>query len=210
MSSSTVEFRVIPPTVTNQEVDDTRQQAAANIANLLNALAPEQLEFINQQLLSVTACKLHSTAAEAALVAELTDGFQVSELEQQELELVTLLRHFEWRRKLLANALSASQVAQLLGTSRQTPHDRVKSGTLLAVLDRGVWRFPSWQFDPEGPDGTVAGLPEVLQALQVSPLAKLSWLVRPNSFLDRLTPLEALKRGEKERVLTEAASVGVL
>ena len=204
--SSTIKFRVTPPTGA-EEMGNTRQQAAVNIANLLNDLAPGQLEFINKQLNSVTVPKPHSTTAEAALVAELTDGFQLREQEQQELELVTLLRHFEWRRKLLANALSASQVAQLLGTSRQTPHDRVKSGTLLAVLDRGVWRFPSWQFDSEGPDGTIAGLPEVLQALQVSALAKLSWLVRPNSLLNELTPVEALQRREKERVLVEAAAV---
>ena len=135
--------------------------------------------------------------------------YGIGEREQQELELVSLLCHFEWRRKLLANSLSASQVAQLLGTSRQTPHDRVKSGTLLAIFDRGVWRFPSWQFAAEGLDGIIDGLPEVLQILHVSPLAKLSWLVRPNSVLDGLTPVEALKRGYKERVLSEAASVGV-
>jgi len=172
-------------------------------------LAPEQLEFIHQQLLRVDLPQPDSTVEKAALVAELTEGFQASEQEQQELELVSLLRHFEWRRKLLANTLSASQVAQLLGTSRQTPHDRVKSGTLLAVFDRGVWRFPSWQFDPEGPDGTIDGLSEVLQTLQVCPLAKLNWLVRSNSVLDGQTPVEALKRGQKERVLSEAMGVGV-
>lgn len=42
------------------------------------------------------------------------------------------------------------------------------------MFDRGVWRFPSWQFDPEGPDETIDGLPEVLQQiLHISTLAKL-------------------------------------
>lgn len=152
--SSTFEFRVTPA-VANEEMDSPRYLAAERIASLLNVLAPEQLEFIHQQLLRVNLLQPHSTAEKAALVSGLTEGFQINKQEQQELELVSLLRHFEWRRKLLADTLSASQVAQLLGTSRQTPHDRVKSGTLLAVLDRGVWHFPPWQFDPEGPDGTI-------------------------------------------------------
>lgn len=206
--SSTLEFRVTPA-VAGDEMNSPRYLAAEGIASLLNVLAPEQLEFIHEQLLRVNLPQPHSTGEKAALVTELTEGFQASKEDQQELELVSLLRHFEWRRKLLADALSASQVAQLLGTSRQTPHDRVKSGTLLAVFDRGVWRFPSWQFDPEGPDGTIDGLSEVLQALQVCPLAKLNWLVRSNSVLDGQTPVEALKRGQKERVLSEAMGVGV-
>ena len=208
--SSAVEFRVTPEKVASEEVNNARYLAAEGIANLLNVLAPEQLEFIHQQLLRVNSPQPYSTANKAALVAELTEGFQVGEQEQQELELVSLLRHFEWRRRLLKSALSASQVAQLLGTSRQTPHDRAKSGTLLAVFDRGVWRFPSWQFDPEGPDGTIDGLPEVLQSLHVSLLAKLNWLVSPNQVLDGQTPVEALKGGQKERVLSEAVSVGVI
>jgi hypothetical protein len=84
----------------------------------------------------------------------------------------------------------------------------VKGGTLLAVLDRGVWRFPAWQFDPEGPDGVVEGLPEVLRALEVSPLAKASWLVRPNQYLEGRTPLAALKEGRVEAVRSAAEAVG--
>ena len=101
-------------------------------------------------------------------------------------------------------------MAKLLGTSRQTPHDRIKSQTLLGVLDKGTYRFPAWQFDPEGPDGVIDGLPEVLRVLEVSDFAKLNWLMRPNPFLDGLTPLVALKQGQKERVIREAAAVGAL
>ncbi|MGH3147230.1 MAG: hypothetical protein ACRDTR_15645, partial [Rubrobacter sp.] len=104
---------------------------------------------------------------------------------------------------------TAPQVANLLDTTRQTPHDRVRSGTLLAVFDRGVWRFPAWQFDPEGPDGVIEGLPDVLQALHASPLAKASWLVRPNQYLEGRTPLETLKEGLKEPVKNAAETVGI-
>lgn len=110
---------------------------------------------------------------------------------------------------MLSGSLTAAEVASLLGTSRQTPHDRLKNQTLLGVLDRGAYRFPAWQFDPEGPDGVVNGLPSVSRALSVSDLAKISWFTRPNPFLDGLTPLQALRSGQKERVLAEAVSVGV-
>jgi len=131
-----------------------------------------------------------------------------SQSERLHLEMESLAKAFDYRRNLLAEAVTASEVARLLSTSRQTPHDRVKARTLLAVMDNGALRFPIWQFDPQGSDGVIAGLSEVLKALHVSDFAKLSWLVRPNPFLDGLTPVESLKQGMKERVLQEAAIVG--
>lgn len=204
----TLEFRVSHLGAKDEkEVDKNHQQAAENIVSLLNDLPLDELDVLSKRLRSVTQ-GFKSTAAEDALVAELT-GYQFSEVERLELEFASLVRNFQWRRELLKGALSASQVAEdLLGTSRQTPHDRLKSNSLLAVLDRGSWRFPVWQFDPEGPDGVIDGLPEVLKALKVSQLSKLSWLVRPNPFLDGLTPVEALKQGQKERVLAEAVGIG--
>lgn len=205
--SAALEFSVSHLGTKNEkEVDKNHQHAAENIVNLLNDLHPDELDFLDERLHSVTQ-ESKSTAAEDALVVKLT-GHQFSEVERQKLEFASLLRKFQWRQELLKGALSASQVADLLGTSRQTPHDRVKSNSLLAVLDRGAWRFPAWQFDPEGPDGVVNELPEVLKALKVSQLSKLSWLVRSNPFLDGLTPVEALKQGQKEQVLAEAIGIG--
>src|SRR5690349_13699588 len=68
----------------------------------------------------------------------------------------SLLQLFEARRALLEeDTITAPQVAELLGVSRQTPLNRLRDKTLLAVLDRGAWRFPLWQFDAEGPDGVL-------------------------------------------------------
>lgn len=128
--------------------------------------------------------------------------------ERLELEFETLAQAFEYRRRLLSDTITASRVAEILGTSRQTPHDRVKAQTLLAVQDNGAVRFPLWQFDPEGPDGVLRGFPAVLKALQFSDFAKLSWFVRPNPFLDGRTPKEALKQGDHEAVLQEAEAAG--
>lgn len=119
-----------------------------------------------------------------------------------------MLENFAYRRQLLAGALSAPQVAKLLGTSRQTPHDRVQAKTLLGVMDKGALKFPAWQFDPEGADGVIDGLPEILKALHMSEFAKLSWLMRPNPYLEGLTPVEVLKQGGKDRAIAEALAVG--
>ena len=53
----------------------------------------------------------------------------------------------------------------------------------------------------------VEGLPEVLRALHASPLAKASWFVRPNPYLQGLTPLEALRKGQIEAVRSAAETV---
>lgn len=162
-----------------------------------------------QQVVLKTLTRLQQTAKTAnehGIDKLLKHSF--SKEERLQLEMESLARSFEYRRNLLSEAVTASQVAQLLGTSRQTPHDRVRARTILAVIDNGALRFPLWQFDPQGPDGVIAGLPEVLKALQVSDFAKLSWLLRSNPFLDGLTPVEALKQGLKDRVLQEAAIVG--
>ena len=139
----------------------------------------------------------------------LTGGRSFTEKERLELETASIARYFERRRELLEDTLSAPQVARLLGTARQTPHDRANAGTLLAVRERSGLRFPRWQFDAEGPEGVLMGLPEVVKALAVSPLEKLGWFVRPNPYLEGHTPLEALKAGEWERLVSIACGVGV-
>ena len=149
-------------------------------------------------------------ATKASLVLALAGGRTFRPEETLLLELEAQQRAFAHRHALLQGSLSASQVAALLRTGRQTPHDRLHSQTLLAVEDQGRWKFPYWQFDPNGPQGVVAGLPEVLKALSLSPLGKVSWLTSPNSFLEGRTPLQALKEDDKERVVDQALCVGVV
>jgi len=144
-----------------------------------------------------------------AAVTALMAGRTYTAAERMAARFDVLARSFARRRELLADSLTATQVAQLLGTSRQTPHDRVESGTLLAVMDRGALRFPIWQFDPDGEGGVITGLPGVLRVLEVSRMAKVSWLTRPNQMLDGATPLASLKSGEVERVVGLARAVGV-
>lgn len=194
-----------------QEAPWTRRQRAVQtrllIQELVNNLPPQDLTVLLERVHDT----LHPSdaALEANLLAEkLTNGRRYSTTERASLEILTVVRAFERRRELLENSLTSTQVARILGTSRQTPHDRLKSGTLLAVLDNGAWRFPAWQFDPNGPDAVVPGLPQAIAALEHVPtLAQISWFVRPNAHLDGRSPIDALKRGELSRVLSVARAV---
>jgi len=125
------------------------------------------------------------------------------------LELRSLRQRFQFRRQVLSRTISADEVADLLQTrSRQTPHDRAKAGTLLGIRDNGRLRFPLGQFDPEGPDGVVPGLADVLKALDFSDLAKAAWLERPHPALEGQTPLKRLSQGELAGVLAVARRAG--
>jgi hypothetical protein len=141
-----------------------------------------------------------------------TTGERVGSREEHALaELASLLDLFAARRRLLADALTAPQVADVLGISRQAAAGRAESGSLLAVLDRGAYRFPRWQFDPRGPDGVIAGLREVLEALEPQPaFSKLVFLTRPNTTLDEREPVALLRGGERDRVLAAAHAAAEL
>lgn len=149
------------------------------------------------------------TAKDRQFVARITGGKSYTAEESGVLEAAALVQSFQHRQELLRDALSVAQVAKVLGVSRQTPHDRVSAGTLLGVLDKGSWRFPQWQFAANGPNGVVAGLPDVIRALDVSPLAKVAWLTQPNRSFGGNTPLQMLKEGRADAVIAEARAVGV-
>jgi hypothetical protein len=169
-------------------------------------LTPIEQSIVTQALQQITSPTAVDPSADA--LAESITGRTFSRQERLQLEMDTLARHFQHRRQLLDQSLSASEVAKLLGTSRQTPHDRVSGQTLLAIKENGKFCFPAWQFDPTGSDGVIEGLPAVLKALAISDYGKLNWLTRANPYLEDITPIQALKAGQKERVLAEAAAVG--
>jgi hypothetical protein len=126
-----------------------------------------------------------------------------------QLEFEALRRSFALRHQLLASTIGTAEVNELLAAgSRQTVHDRLRAGTLLGILDQGKWRFPLWQFDADGPNGVIDGLAQVLQALQVSNLAKARWLQKPHPVFGGSTPLDLLRHGRLEDVLAEAGQVG--
>ena len=137
-------------------------------------------------------------------------GFPYQAAEQDQLVRDVLAESFRQRHALLEGAMSASEVSKLLDVSRQTPLNRIKKGTLLAIYENGTWLFPRWQFDPQGSIGVIEWLPRVLQSLNVSPIEKLNWFLRRSPYLENRTPKDALILGEVDRVAELARSVGAL
>lgn len=194
----------------SRDVERRRRKVLALLveraASVFEEMTPQALDRLEKKL-EQPASKL--TKADEQFVARIARGKTYTAEERAVIEAAALVQSFQHRQELLRESLSVAQVAKVLGVSRQTPHDRVAAGTLLAVLDKGSLRFPSWQFDSNGPNGVLAGLPEVLRALDVSPLAKLAWLTTPNRAWDVKTPLQMLQEGELAAVLSEARAVGV-
>jgi hypothetical protein len=184
----------------------TLDQQTTEHLQTFNTLTPAEQKLVTHALRQITLIEVVDSATDA--LANAITGKSFSRQERIQLEMETLSKHFQHRRQLLESSLTVVQVAQLLGTSRQTPHDRASSQTLLAIRDNGKLCFPFWQFDPAGADGVIDGLPAVLKALEISDYAKLNWLTRPNPYLDGQTPIQALKAGQKERVFAEASAVG--
>jgi hypothetical protein len=167
---------------------------------------------LDEKGLSILATRLTNPCGETTADLEFAEKLGIptySQDEKRAFELVSMLKFFDYRKSLLANALPNGTVAEMLGVSRQTPHDRVKAGQLLGMLDNNVLKFPEWQFDAEGPNGVVLGLPQVLSALKCGPLAKISWLSTPNPIFDGARPIDALKMGLMDNVIHEASAVGV-
>ncbi len=199
-------------------ISNTEQKVKAVLKNhltldealdqLLASLDQEELVLLQQRLLK-SQLQIRFSDSETAFTKALS-AKQFDAHDRLKLEFANLYEFFQHRKKLLDNSLTASEVAKLLNSTRQTPHDRRKGGTLLGILDNGIWKFPTWQFDAGSPNGVIDGLPEVLKTLKLSDFSKVNWLVKPNPVLGGLAPVDALKRGMKQEVITEANGVGVI
>ena len=188
--------------------DNNDLEILFSVKHLISNMSPETKKLLKTRFESIAVQPCPPTE-EQLLAAEIS-GRSYSQEEVKELQLSNLINSFAIRNSLLKDSISGSEVATLLNcSSRQTPLDRVKNKTLLAVKDNGQWKYPLWQFDVNGSDRVIKGLPLVLATLDVSNLAKVSWLTRPNPVFEDQTPLETIKNQEVERVLTEARGVGV-
>ena len=204
------EFQLIAePPIDEEKIEqwDTATEALVErIKTIVGELHAVEIETMNKAIDTVLDTS-DISEAESALALKLT-GQQYSKKEATILEITSLMRYFNKRKELVQNSLTDVEIASLLGTTPQNIHERINNKSLLAVKDNGVWKFPLWQFDPSGADGVMDGLPEILKVLEGSEFTKLNWLNAPNPYLNRLTPVEALQRGQKAKVLTEAIALG--
>jgi hypothetical protein len=147
---------------------------------------------------------------QATLLHALEDPATVPTLLQDDPLVEARLRGIRNRADLIeaeGGAFSASQVAALLGITRQAVDKRRRTGRLLALqLGARGYRYPSWQFDDTG---ALFGLGEVLQAMAVqSPWMRASWFLTPNPSLDGMRPIDALRAGEGAAVRRAASMFG--
>jgi hypothetical protein len=115
-----------------------------------------------------------------------------------------------YRQELLRDSLTTPELAAKLSCRTQTLLNWVEKGKVLAIKEKGVWRFPSWQFDPREDEHILKGLPDVLKMLEGSTLSKLSWFLTSKRALAELTPVQALQKGMLAEVLSEARGTGEL
>jgi biotin operon repressor len=121
------------------------------------------------------------------------------------------LRGVEARELLLSaegGVLSVEDVATHLRVSRQAVDKRRRAGRLLGVnLGRRGYAYPAWQF---GPGGTLRGLEETLTALSESDTwMQVAFFLTDNTRLHGSTPLEQLRKGNLEAVLSAARAYAV-
>ena len=190
-----------------QDRDEVAKTLLHHVAASLTEASTEHLQQIAESL------KPKVIDPEKKALAKKIAGDDYSEGNLAVLELVNLERYYQRRRELLARSITTPEVAKLIGCQAiTTVHDRRKASSLLGLKDNGVYRFPLWQFDPEGDDGVIDRLPELLKTLQTSNFAKLNWLNKPLRAFEDRTPVEVLKNGDREDIedlIVEARGVGV-
>ena len=199
-------------TVTHQiEVPRNKDELAKTILNCFEASFAEASTKELKQI--VESLKPKVVDADKRALAKKIAGDDYSEGNLALLELANLKLYYQRRRELLASSITTPQVAELIGCQAiTTVHDRRKAGTLLGLKDNGVYKFPVWQFDPEGDDGVIDLLPELIKTLEISDFAKLSWLTKSLRVFEGRTPIEILRSGSDkdiEDLIIEAAGVGV-
>jgi hypothetical protein len=115
-----------------------------------------------------------------------------------------------YRRELLeraGGALRVSEVAGLLGLSRDAVDKRRKAGRLVAVeLGRHGMHYPAFQFTEEG---VLEGLERILKALEPEDgWVALQFFLEEEELLGGKTPVEALESGEVEAAAKVAEVYG--
>lgn len=148
-----------------------------------------------------------SSISEIALAKEIAGGYYTSSPEPIA-AIANYQALIDRREALLNDCWGVEEVREFLGFShRSSVGYRRKNISLLGLKDRGSYYYPQWQFDLEGEDRVVTGLPDVLKALEVDDFIKAYWLIYPHLAMEGKTPLQMLKAGEKETVLIEARAV---
>lgn len=103
--------------------------------------------------------------------------------------------------------LTARQVADLLGITRQAVDNRRKRGKLIAVeLGRRGYAYSAWQFRT---GSALPGLDRVIAAFpETSAWALIAFVLNGNAWLGGDRPLDRLRNGQIDEVIAAASQYG--
>lgn len=146
----------------------------------------------------------------AALVRALRSDELLDDLSRAEPLAPAFIRGIEARQRLIeehGGTLTAEQVAQMIGISRQAVEKRRQAGKLVALATgRHGYRYPVWQFSDSG---TLPGLEEVLGVLAPhDEWMQTVFFVTKNPRLGDRAPTELLRAGKLTPVLDAAQTYG--
>lgn len=180
---------------------------SAFIARAMNALATLTTDLDERSL--ADAAGAQSDFRVLMKVLDNPNAYQA--LKEHDPLLPAQVRGMRARQELLESeggTLSVSQVATLLGITRQAVDKRRRARTLIGLhTGRHGFAFPAWQFDQRGQ--LLAGLEGVLAELaEFSPWMQAGYLLSPNLRLGGLRPIDALRSGDADQVQRAASAYG--
>lgn len=156
--------------------------------------------------ISVAGAFVEVLAAEAALLGKLDDEDAVRLGRRAAAQVLAAAR---WSQ-VVGDRLDTTQVAQLLGVTRQALAKRQQTGSLLGLPGDGTTWYPTWQFDTG--EGRIR--PEVRDVLgafrdrhdDFDPLVVAAWATTPqDEDLAGETPSQWLRAGRDQDQLRRAA-----
>lgn len=175
----------------------------AFVARALTALATMADELDERALANVAG----ATSDYLALVRALQQPEVAAIFKEDDPLLPALLRGLEARQQILeaeGGTMTVSEVAAMLGITRQAVDKRRKAGRLIALsLGQRGFAYPRWQFTDDG--NLLPGLEDVLADLdEHSAMARTIFVLRPNTRLDGDRPIDAIRQGRVSEVCRAA------
>jgi hypothetical protein len=192
--------------VTSLIRDFSETRHPAFFSRMLRVVKGLETDLTNERIDEATA----APTDQLVFLEALSSVSWASELVAEDPILAAKLRGLELRREMLKIAggvLTSERVAAVLDVSRQAVDKRRAANQLLALTQgkRG-YSYPGFQFE----DGkTLRGLEDVLEKLDsLDPWMQLRFFTSSHERLDQKTPIEALRKGRVEDVISAASGYG--
>jgi hypothetical protein len=202
------------------KLDISTQQA---LANLIEELKENKNNHGQNYLYLVALPKAHPSTEPAprwgndpeglkSLIDNILSSEFLAQLEPNDPLLEAKLKGVRHKLELLNDrgkkALTSSEVAALLGISRQAVDNRRKNKSLLGLsLGSRGYRYPAWQFID---NRILPGWERVLSNMEhLDDWSKLIFMLTGDIRLDNKTPLECLKNTQIDEVISAARAYGL-